>query len=382
MCAPLYISETAPTAIRGRMLTVQQLMITIGIFIAAAVNSIIIVTFGKSDINLEWRLAMGMQCIPAVLLLVVMFFMPQSPRWLATKDRNAEALDIIARLRSEPANSPGAVAEYKTITDAVEFERTIGNGSWSELMVPGLRNRLFIAMTIQMLQQWTGINVILYYQGALLEGMGISKENAAIPFTLANDFINFIATFPGMYLIERAGRRKLLLVGGFGMGIAHFLVCTFIGLSRSTNHPSLSWGAIFSVYLFFFFFASTWGPVAWVYQSEIFPLRVRAKGIFCTNYRNWCSNHVKLGMERDPCPCHSLHLQILGLLHVHHFWHGFTVLISRLASSCPHSCTSLFRKLWVNLWSKWMRSSGYLKLIRTLRLRNTRIRNGWCWVSQ
>lgn len=292
MCAPLYISETAPTAIRGRMLTVQQLMITIGILIAASVNSVIIVTLGVTDYRNEWRVAMGMQCVPAVFLLIVMFFMPYSPRWLATQGRDAEALAIIARLRSETVSDVGAVAEYKQIADAVIIERSVGNGSWSELLVPGLRNRLVIAMTIQMFQQLTGINAILYYQGSLLIGMGIDPFDAAIPFTLANDSINFLATFPGMFLVDILGRRKLLLIGGFGMGVAHFLICMFVGVSKISGIPSLSWGAIFSVYLFFFFFASTWGPIPWVYQSEIFPLRVRAKGTGAATMMNWLSNAI------------------------------------------------------------------------------------------
>lgn len=292
MCAPLYISETAPASIRGRMLTVQQLMITIGILVAASVNSIIIKTIGTYNIDLEWRMAMGFQCLPAILLLVVMFFMPYSPRWLATQGRDHEAIEIIAKLRSENVTDIGTLKEYKYISDSVSVEKTVGNGSWSELLVPGLRNRLAIAMLLQISQQLTGINVILYYQTTLLEGMGIDHDAALIPFTLANDFINFVATFPGMFLVDVLGRRKLLLLGGFGMGFAHFLICMFVGVSRLTGVPALSWGAIFSVYLFFFCFASTWGPIPWVYQSEIFPLRVRAKGTGAATMANWGANAI------------------------------------------------------------------------------------------
>ena len=291
MCAPLYISEAAPTEIRGRLVTVQQLMITIGIFIASIINSIIIVTLGKTSFNAEWRTAMGMQLVPAILLLVTMFFMPESPRWLASKNRDSEALEVIARIRGEDPSAPGAIAEYKTIQDSVAAEHAVGDGSWSELLVPGLKNRLVIVCILQFWQQWTGINVILYYQTTLLQGMGIDPQAASIPFTLANNFINFIATFPGMYMIERMGRKKLLVLGGFGMGLAHLLVCIFVGASKN-NMPYLSWGAIFSVYLFFFCFASTWGPVVWAYQSEVFPLRVRAKGTGAGTMSNWFWNAV------------------------------------------------------------------------------------------
>ncbi|KAI8908312.1 sugar transporter [Gorgonomyces haynaldii] len=292
MVAPLYISEASPAEIRGTMVTVQQFMITIGIFIASCINSVIIVTLEDKNNDLEWRLAMGMQMAPAVLLLVVMTFMPESPRWLATKSRDGEALATIAKLRAEKITDEASQKEFKHIQQSIEQERLVGNGAWSELFVPGLRNRFWIAVVMQMFQQMTGINVILYYQGSLFTGMGIDPKAAAIPFTIANTFINMVSTIPGMYLIERVGRRKLLLLGGLGMGVAHYLVCTFIGLSKSTGNGALSWGAIFSVYLFFFSFASTWGPIAWVYQSEIFPLRVRAKGTGAATMSNWFWNAI------------------------------------------------------------------------------------------
>lgn len=202
---------------------------------------------------------MAFQCVPALILVGIMFFMPCSPRWLATKGRDAEALQIIATIRCETINDEGTILEYRHISSAVAKEREAGNGSWSELLVPGLRNRLAIAMMIQFWQQFTGINAVLYYQGSLLQGMGISKDQAQTSFTLANDFINFLCTFPGMYLVDILGRRKLLIAGGMGMGTAHFLICMFVGISYSTGITLLSWGAIISMWLFLLCFASTWG---------------------------------------------------------------------------------------------------------------------------
>lgn len=259
MCSPLYISESAPPFIRGTMLTVQQLMITLGILIAASVNSLIMITIGKTNIDLEWRLAMGAQCFPALFLLIMMLFMPESPRWLANQGRDAEALETIAKLRGKDLNDHGTIIEYRGISESIAFEKSCGNGEWSELFGVGLRKRLIIAIILQMWQQWTGINVILYYQGQLLKGMGVNPKDAAIPFTLANDFINFVATFPGMHLIDKLGRKKLLIFGGFGIAFSHSLICIFVGLSQATNFSIYSWGAIISVYFFIFSFASTWG---------------------------------------------------------------------------------------------------------------------------
>jgi MFS family permease len=199
---------------------------------------------------------MGAQCFPAIMLLLIMFFMPESPRWLANKGRDTEALEIIAKLRGEGSGDEGSIQEYATITKSIAVEKCLGNGDWSELLVPGIINRLIIAMTLQMCQQLTGINVILYYQGDLLKGMGVNPKDAAIQFTLANDFVNFIATFPGMYLIDRVGRRKLLLCGGIGIAVSHLMVCFFVGNSQGSNHAFYSWGAILSIYMFLFSFAA------------------------------------------------------------------------------------------------------------------------------
>ena len=273
-------------------------MITIGIVIASIVNTIIIVNFGSKSLDpMEWRLALAMQCIPALILAIVMFFMPESPRWLAEKGRDSEALAIIARLRSETPTESGVVEEFKEILNGVQYERTVGNGSLKELLTKGIRNRVAIVVVLQFFQQWTGINVILYYQSDLLRGMGLDPDQANIPFTIANNFVNFLATFPGMYLIEKLGRRSLLLYGGIGMGCAHYMICLFINLAHKFEKQGgpasiMYYLAIFSVYIFLFSFASTWGPIAWVYQSEIFPLRVRGKGTGVGTLSNWINNAV------------------------------------------------------------------------------------------
>jgi MFS transporter, SP family, sugar:H+ symporter len=132
MVVPLYISESAPTSIRGRMIAIQQLMVTIGIVIASIINTIIILMIGRKDpLNgLEWRLALAMQCIPAFLLSAIMIFMPESPRWLAEKGREGEALKTIAKLRSSNENDADIQEEFGDIMEGVNFERTIGTGTW------------------------------------------------------------------------------------------------------------------------------------------------------------------------------------------------------------------------------------------------------------
>ena len=305
MTVPLFISETSPAATRGRMTVVYQLMITIGILASNVINYIIarIYKLPTDRLNqnpLEWRLQLAVQCVPAFALMIFVFFLPESPRWLAEKGRNKEALDIICKLRDAPSSSTVVSEEYDGILRNVEFEKTLGNGSWSELFEVGIKNRLFISIANQIFQQWTGINIFFYFKGDLTKAMGLG-EDGSYYFGLAFTFVNFIVTYPGMYLIDRVGRKKLLMWGGLGMGIS--LIMTSVLLKSAgtlVNENGTIGDANFTlVYLslvfvigFNVFFGSTWGPVVWTYQSEIFPLRLRGKGTSIATMANWLSGAI------------------------------------------------------------------------------------------
>ncbi|XP_055352827.1 proton myo-inositol cotransporter-like [Paramacrobiotus metropolitanus] len=284
---PLYISETAKTDVRGTLISTYQLMITFGILIASCINAAILSTLTG---DVEWRLALGMQMVPAAILWGLIIILPFSPRWLVDRGREEEALQSLAKLRSAPADSEAVRTEFASIKESALHEKKIGSVTWLELCKAGIRNRVAIGVVLQCFQQWTGINVILYYAAELFKDMGFSSAHAGVTFVIANAAINFVATFPGMWLVERIGRKLLMIIGGFLMGGAHMLICLFLGLSHET--PGLSWAAMVFVYVFTISFASTWGPVVWVYQSEIFPMRVRAKGTACCTMSNWIWNAI------------------------------------------------------------------------------------------
>ena len=151
----MYISETAPANIRGTLTTIYQLMITLGIFIATIINTILLRTM---DVNTSaiWRVALGMHLIPSTLLIIVVFFIPYSPRWLAEKGRHDEGQQVIAKLRSLNYSDSAVVTEYEEIRRGVEFEQKIGEASWSELLKPGIRWRVTIAVVNQFCQQFSG----------------------------------------------------------------------------------------------------------------------------------------------------------------------------------------------------------------------------------
>ncbi|ORZ35438.1 and other transporter-domain-containing protein [Catenaria anguillulae PL171] len=183
--------------------------------------------------------------------------------------------------------------EFHDFKQGIEAEKQIGQASWSELMRPGIRNRLVIGIVLQFFQQWTGINAVMYYSSSLFIAMGIPKETAITVNVVIQSLVNVFGTFPGMYLIERAGRTKLLKWGGLGMATCMWLLVLFVNLFQSTvgmpgdkitadtlvpgSARAFSIIAVLCMYAYVLCFASTWGPVVWVYQSEIFPLRVRGK---------------------------------------------------------------------------------------------------------
>jgi len=285
---PLYISESAPTKIRGLLTSIYQLMITIGIFIANLVNLAIYVTLTDQR---EWRTALGIQTLPGFLLLCSMFLLPFSPRWLLMQNREDEALNVIAKVNDGSVDDQAIRDVFNDMRDQVELERQIGTAIWPEMFQPGVRNRFFICVLLQFFQQWTGINMVMYYAPELFMGFGFSHDQASTVATTINSIINVVGTLPGMYLIDRMGRKPLLIGGGFMMGLSMGLLTLFTLLAQS-NGPQFGYGAALFIFLFVFSFASTWGPVVWVYQSEVFPLRFRAKGTGAATLVNWAMNGV------------------------------------------------------------------------------------------
>ncbi|KAJ3007716.1 UNVERIFIED_CONTAM: Plasma membrane low glucose sensor [Siphonaria sp. JEL0065] len=289
MVVPVYIAETAAAASRGTLTVIYQLMITIGILVAAIVNTVVIEVSGgvAAGAAWPWRVCMGIQAIPAVILVLLVSFIPYSPRWLAEKGRHEEGLAVIAKLRGLNGTDSAAIEEYKAIRDNAEYEASIGNAGWGELFKGSNRRRVIIGMVNQAFQQLTGINVILYFGPTLYKNLGFSDVMSTEIMPIVFDFINCVCTFPGMYGIEKFGRKPLLQWGALGMALAHASVFFTGQASTSQGSSTLGGLALFFVAMFYFFFASTWGPVVWSYQSEIFPLRIRSKGTAVCTMTNW-----------------------------------------------------------------------------------------------
>jgi SP family arabinose:H+ symporter-like MFS transporter len=269
MLSPLYISEIAPAKSRGTLVSLYQLAIVIGINLIYFVN-LKIAALGDSAWNVElgWRYMLGSGALPAFLFFVLLFLVPESPRWLVKKNRDAEALDTLRKVNGDA----GAIEVMKEIKGAISAE----TGTVSELFSPGLRMALFVGVVLALFSQITGINAIIYYAPEIFKSIGFAAESAFFQTVLIG-VINTLFTFIAIGLIDRLGRRTLLLWGVSGM-----IVCLLgTGLCFYSNITG-PWLLIF-ILGYIASFASSLGPIPWVIMSEIFPTKIRGVAMsFCT----------------------------------------------------------------------------------------------------
>ncbi|KAJ7123202.1 general substrate transporter [Mycena epipterygia] len=291
---PMYQSECSPKNIRGLIVGLYQLAITIGALLAAIVlNS----TQGKMS-HAAWRIPIALQFAWAFILGGGMILLPESPRYLLYKNRLDAARVALGRLTNRPANSPEVDAECREITLALEEERSIGAGSYADCFRnTELRNglRTWTGIMLQGWQQLTGINFIFYYGTTFFQTAGISRP-FIITLVVIADVVNTCMTIVGIQLIDRVGRRRLLLIGATGMMICEYIVA-IVGVTVGTINESGEANNVASqkvlvafVCFYIAFFATSWGPVAWVITGEIFPLNIRAKGMSLAVASNWLWN--------------------------------------------------------------------------------------------
>jgi SP family sugar:H+ symporter-like MFS transporter len=276
LTVPLYLSEIAPTEIRGAISSLNQLMITVGILTAYIVNAIL----ASSG---AWRWMLGLAVIPALVLLIGMYFMPETPRWLVSRDRDDEARDVLRRDRSEEA----VEKEIRDIREVEEQEE----GGLRELLASWVRPALVVAIGLAVFQQIIGINTIIYYAPTTLTNVGYGNE-AAIYANLIIGAINVLMTLVAIRLIDRAGRKPLLLAGLVGM----VLSLTVLGLSSlllpQPSNPTDPAAVITLLCLagFIISFAATWGPTVWVMLPEVLPLRIRGTAMGVAIFLHWLAN--------------------------------------------------------------------------------------------
>ncbi|HKO19534.1 MAG TPA: sugar porter family MFS transporter [Acidobacteriaceae bacterium] len=269
---PVYIAELAPATWRGRLVGVFQINIVVGILIAYLSNYII------SRMGLgtaEWRWELGIAAAPALLFLLLLYTIPQSSRWLIAQGRSETALNVLRNM-----GSPDPEGELQVIRDSLHFEV----GSKKEpLFQRSLKLPIFLAISIGMLNQLAGVNAILYYAGYIFDAAGFSRVSGNLQQVLIGG-MNFIATFIGMALIDKLGRKTLLLIGAVGTGLCLAGVAA-VFITKS-HRDMLVWLLV----TYIGFFAVSQGAVIWVYIAEVFPTKVRSKGQSLGSGAHWVMN--------------------------------------------------------------------------------------------
>ncbi|KAI8816749.1 glucose transporter [Fimicolochytrium jonesii] len=292
---PLYQAEAAPKHLRGTLVSTYQLAITIGILAAFGINQ------GTQNISgrASYRTPIGLQLFFASVLLIGMIFLPESPRNLLRQDKRDAALRALSRLRGRPPHDPLIVDEMQELESNLALEAQIGEAqSYADCFRGNAARRTHIAVWIQMFQQLTGVNFVFYYGTTFFKQAGIKQAYLTSTIT---GVVNVLSTIPALWWVERMGRRKLLILGSMIMLVAQ-LVVGVVGTARAptldpvTGDPignvDSNAGIVMIVFecLFIFGFASSWGPAAWVVSSEIFPLRLRSKGVALATASNWFWN--------------------------------------------------------------------------------------------
>lgn len=265
---PMYIAEIAPAKWRGRLVGFFQFNVVLGILLAYLSNYLI----GTRDLGaLEWRWKLGISAIPAIFFLVMLFGIPRSPRWLAKKGRTDEARDVLRLIGEQDYEK-----ELQEIVASIDAEHHQHDS---------LRNRqyrlpIFLAVTIGMFNQLSGINAILYYLNPIFEDAGFSKVSADLR-SVAIGATNLVFTVLAMTLIDKVGRKKLLLTGA--VGTASCLAGVAAVFLAHQHQEYLVW--LLATYIAFFAFSQ--GAVIWVYIGEVFPNRVRAQGQSLGSFSHW-----------------------------------------------------------------------------------------------
>ena len=274
---PVYISEVSPAKARGWQVSLFQLAVTVGILLAYVVDY----AFAKIE---GWRWMFGLAVIPAAIFALGMLYLPESPRWLAMRGDSNGARAVLVRIRGTSDVSAEMVEIESTVRQNQE------RGTISDLFTPSPRPALIVGIGLAVFQQITGINTVIYYAPIILQTAGISSASGAILATAGIGVVNVLMTVLSMRLVDRKGRRPLLLVGIAGMAVTLGILSLSFHFSNASG--TLAWIAVLSMMAYVASFAISLGPIFWLLISEIYPLKIRTSSEGLAATFNWGSNLV------------------------------------------------------------------------------------------
>ena len=284
--SPMYIAEISPSEVRGRLVSLNQMTIVLGILAAQIVNwqlaDPIPAGFTSADILASWNGQMGWrwmfwaEALPATVFLILAFFIPESPRWQALHGFSAQAKDTLSRI----GGTDYADASLSQITQSAQEDATVQSGGLRELFTHRYRALLLLGVIIAVFQQWCGTNVIFNYAQEIFSAAGYSVGDVLFNIVITG-IANVVFTFVALYTVDRLGRRSLMLIGAGGLGIIYLILGTCYYFHITGFFMVLIVVAAISCY------AMTLGPVTWVLLSEIFPNRVRGVAMATCTFALW-----------------------------------------------------------------------------------------------
>lgn len=275
MIVPMYIGEVAPPKFRGALVSLNQLAITMGILVSYLID------YGLSG-SREWRLMFGLAAVPAALLFIGMLFQGESPQWLVSRGREDEARRLLGHLREESAIEPEMDELRKN------SHRDVDAGG---LLTPKVRRLLLLGVLMAVFQQVTGINTVIYYAPTLLHEAGLGSS-ASLLANVGNGAVNVAMTIVAIVLLDRVGRRVLLLVGTAGMAVGLLTVGLTFLIGGDHLHGGAAVVAIVALLVYTGSFAVGLGPVFWLLIAEIYPSKVRGPAMSIATIANWLANFV------------------------------------------------------------------------------------------
>lgn len=289
--APLYIAEISPTKSRGTLVSMFQLLITIGIMVSYLSDSAFAVPDNDPAFVSVWRPMFYVGVIPALIMFTGMLFLPETPRWLISKGHEEKCRQVLQKVE-EPQLVEEVISKMKLDLEADRNNKV----NWKSIFSKWLKVPLFIAVGIMFVQQFTGINTIIYYSPKIFLMSGFADAKAAVWASVSVGVVNVVFTILSLFMIDRLGRRKLYFIGLAGMVAAlaalGILFANQASATEAALSVSLKWVTISLVWVYIAFFAISLGPLGWLIISEVFPLSVRGIGSSIGALSNWLFNAV------------------------------------------------------------------------------------------
>jgi SP family xylose:H+ symportor-like MFS transporter len=275
MLSPLYIAEIAPASKRGSLVSWNQFAIIFGMLIVYFVNYTIALQGDGTWLNeIGWRWMFASETIPAVMFFILLFFVPESPRWLVIKNREEDALKVLTKVNGA-GEAEGILEDIKK---SLASKRSGTLFSFGFVVI-------IVGILLSVFQQFVGINVVLYYAPEIFKNMGSGTNNALMQ-TIIVGIINLTFTVIAIYTVDKFGRKPLQIIGAIGMGVSMF------SLGMAFYLQSVGIGALIFMLSYVAFFAMSWGPVTWVLLSEIFPNKIRGRAMAIAVAAQWIANYI------------------------------------------------------------------------------------------